>query len=117
MQFIPIKTRKLNPPQDNLYPIFDQYLPKLKNGDVYIVNANNQETKLAEPYLNKQDVSFSPLDKTYETITVPPHMYFVMGDNREMSTDSRVFGFVARSDIYGLVRPLPSWLSKIVNHH
>ena len=39
MQFIPIKTRKLNPPQDNLYPIFDQYLPKLKNGDVLFITS------------------------------------------------------------------------------
>jgi signal peptidase I len=32
---------------------------------------------------------------------VPPHEYFVMGDHRNISEDSRDFGPVPRSDIYG----------------
>jgi signal peptidase I len=33
--------------------------------------------------------------------TVPPSSYFVMGDNRGQSCDSRVWGYVPRSDIIG----------------
>ena len=34
-------------------------------------------------------------------VTVPEKHFFVMGDNRDNSLDSRVFGFVPRSDIEG----------------
>ena len=39
MQIIPIKTRKIIPPQDNLYPILNQYCPKLKNGDILLITS------------------------------------------------------------------------------
>jgi len=39
--------------------------------------------------------------RSYPEITVPPDSYFVLGDHRSMSNDSRDFGSVNQSFIYG----------------
>ncbi len=50
---------------------------------------------LDEPYVFNRDASW------YGPITLGPDMYFVMGDNRGNSNDSRVFGPVPRQAIVG----------------
>ena len=39
--------------------------------------------------------------RNLRTITVPEGKYFMLGDNRDNSADSRYFGFVPRTDIVG----------------
>jgi signal peptidase I len=62
-----------------------------KDGKVYI---NGQP--LAEPYLpaTTQTTDFGPE-------VVPPNSYWVMGDNRTQSVDSRVFHAIKKSTIVG----------------
>lgn len=52
---------------------------------------------LKEPYVPRQYRD----SRSMAAGVVPPHEYFVMGDHRCVSEDSRDFGPVPRSDIYG----------------
>jgi signal peptidase I len=71
---------------------------RIEAGHVVISNAENPTgKKLDEPYLPNQNVTFGRTD----SVTLGSDEYFVLGDNRLASSDSRVWGILPRSDIIG----------------
>jgi len=63
---------------------------EIKNGVVYI-----NDSPLEEPYVKNRD--FLSMEK----VTVPRGQYFMMGDNRPNSQDSRFWGFVPKNYLRG----------------
>jgi len=55
--------------------------------------ASYPESVLVDPFYGRRD-NFGP-------VTVPAASWFVLGDNRELSADSRFWGFVPRSHLLG----------------
>ena len=53
-----------------------------------------------EPYVQHTQRNNPDIDN-FPLLTVPPNKYFVLGDNRDESADSRFWGFVDRSAIRG----------------
>jgi len=64
------------------------------NGDPYQIEAEQHVDPLTYP------AELQPRDNL-GPVTVPPGSYFVMGDNRDRSLDSRFWGFVSAEKIRG----------------
>jgi signal peptidase I len=79
----------------------------IKQNHLYIISETGEETLLEEDYLAKGTLTRSKAQgaETYELLE--EHMYFVVGDNRMFSVDSRYYGGVHRTQIQGLVLKIP----------
>lgn len=100
----------------------------LRNGVVYLNGSALQESYVIHsfPYFNFYRDNFPaqaalsaevdhkwrrelPKHLDHGDLVVPADAYFVMGDNRDRSLDSRYWGFVPRADVLG--RPLLIYMS------
>jgi len=70
----------------------------LKSGRVYV---NGHE--LNEPYLSPGTATFAGPNAPEQRIVCGKDQYFVLGDNRNNSADSRVYGPVSRQKILGMI--------------
>jgi signal peptidase I len=65
---------------------------RIENGQVYVNDQAVDEDYVPSEYADA---------RSYPEVTVPTHSYFVLGDHRTMSNDSRDFGPVNERFIYG----------------
>jgi signal peptidase I len=68
---------------------------EIKNGITYIHTTEGKVLQLDEPYLKEAPIY------TFSKFTVPAGQYFVMGDNRNSSSDSHMGWTVPRKNIVG----------------
>ena len=83
---------------------------EVREGNV-IINGSILVEKYLDPKENLSTRSQGPL-------YVKPNYYFVMGDNRDNSSDSRIWGLVPKKYIYGkaLLRYWPPSAASVIHH-
>ncbi len=74
----------------------------INNGDVYVNGKKLDESAYLSPEIKTYGQNFL---HEGETVSIKENEYFVMGDNRPFSSDSRDFGPITKDSIIGL-----SWI-------
>ena len=70
---------------------------ELKKGVVYI---NGKELKETHP-INNEYFDLKAMPATFGPVQIPEDCYFMMGDNRPNSADSRYWGFLPKKNVIG----------------
>lgn len=78
----------------------------IKSGKIYITNFSGEVFILNEHYLPENLYTLPAEGYIEDYGIIPEHHYFVLGDNRGQSKDSRHYGFVDRKEIVGVIQTL-----------
>ena len=90
-------------------PLYDQSDEKISGQYCIMENLNRRKHPVMISPFHSSLQSFGP-------VTVPKGRYFMMGDNRDNSADSRYFGFVERNRIVGRATAIVASLDKNNNY-
>lgn len=96
----------------NYHPDGSLYINGKKQQQNYIDSVQSSSGTLKPIAMDKKGFNLKTLSHKSNwkpsTLKVPSHCYFVMGDNRYISNDSRYWGFVPKTKIEGTVK-VPFW--------
>jgi signal peptidase I len=105
--------------RDNVVFVNGQEQTRVRAGSYPYVDSNRkcltddmhmfEESLGAKAHPVLQSASFSVRRQDYGPVTVPAGEFFMMGDNRDNSADSRIWGFVPRDYIRG--KAMFVWMS------
>lgn len=76
----------------------------IKEGKIFIVDLTGNTSELNEPYLKENNSTFPEIGIEEHFGVINENEYFLLGDNRKRSVDSRRYGTVHRSRIIGAAR-------------
>lgn len=69
---------------------------EIKNGKIHLLTQIETDFVLQEKYIDGASITYPD-----SNITLKENEYFLMGDNREKSLDSRMWGPISKNDILG----------------